>query len=126
MKTSRCLGIAAFMMTVGFAGCNNPPQEKPRLSEKATEQAIEDSEIKNTLAALGSEDQKLAEAQKYCAVESENRLGGMGLPVKVMVNDEPVFLCCKGCRKRALADQQKTLAKVKELKAKGAETPSKE
>jgi hypothetical protein len=28
-----------------------------------------------------------------------------------------VFLCCKGCEKKALADPDRTLAKVKELKA---------
>jgi hypothetical protein len=35
-----------------------------------------------------------------------------------MVKDQPVFLCCKGCRRKALADPDKTLAKVAELKAK--------
>jgi hypothetical protein len=35
-----------------------------------------------------------------------------------MVKDQPVFLCCKGCQKKALADPDKTLAKVKELRDK--------
>jgi hypothetical protein len=42
----------------------------------------------------------------------------MGVPVKVMVKGQPVFLCCKTCRKQALADPDKTLARVDELKAK--------
>ena len=33
-----------------------------------------------------------------------------------------VFVCCKGCQKKALADPDKTLAKVEELKAKVAAT----
>jgi len=45
----------------------------------------------------------------------------MGVPVKVMVKDQPVFLCCKGCQKEALADPDKTLARVKELRAKYGE-----
>ena len=36
----------------------------------------------------------------------------------LMVNGQPVFICCKSCQKKALADADKTLAKVKELKAK--------
>jgi hypothetical protein len=40
----------------------------------------------------------------------------MGEPVKVMINDEPVFLCCKGCTKKALKNGDQTLAKAKELK----------
>jgi hypothetical protein len=54
-------------------------------------------------------------------IQTEERLGGMGTPVKVMVKGQPVFLCCKGCRKEALAQPDKTLAKVKELKEKAAE-----
>lgn len=45
----------------------------------------------------------------------------MGTPVKVMVKEQPVFLCCKGCRRKALADPDRTLAKVDELKAKAKE-----
>jgi hypothetical protein len=85
----------------------------------------EDAEIQAALAKLGPEDRKLAEEQKFCAVENDNRLGEMGTPVKVMVRDQPVFLCCKSCKEEALADPDKTLAKVKELKAKAAGAPSK-
>lgn len=31
--------------------------------------------------------------------------------------DQPVFLCCKSCQRKALAHPEKTLAKVDELKA---------
>ena len=44
----------------------------------------------------------------------------MGVPVKLMVKDRPVFLCCQGCRKDALARPQETLDKVEQLKAKSA------
>jgi hypothetical protein len=75
-----------------------------------------EAKIKASLDKLDPDDRRLAEEQKYCAVETENRLGSMGKPIKVMVNDEPVFLCCKGCEKRALKDPEKTLATVKQLK----------
>ena len=35
------------------------------------------------LAKLGEEDRKIAEEQKFCAIETGNRLGAMGKPVMV-------------------------------------------
>jgi Cu/Ag efflux protein CusF len=66
-------------------------------------------------AQLDAEDQRLVAAQDYCAVQSKNRLGSMGTPFKVMVDGQPVFLCCDGCEGQALANPAKTLARVKEL-----------
>jgi len=81
---------------------------------------------KASLARLDPEDRKLAEEQKYCVVQNDKRLGSMGTPVKIMVKGQPVFLCCGGCEKKALADPDKTLAKVEELKAKArADTEAK-
>jgi len=89
--------------------------------------ADEEAEIKEELSKLSPEDRKLAEAQGYCAIESDNRLGVMGVPYKIMIKDQPVFLCCKGCAKDAQKDPEKTLATVKELKDKvAAESKKKE
>jgi hypothetical protein len=89
--------------------------------------AAQDKEdkIKANLAKLSPEERKIAEAQRWCAIEEENRLGAMGKPIKVMVKDEVVFVCCKGCVKAAQKDPDKTLEKVKELKAKAAQSPEK-
>ncbi len=46
--------------------------------------------------------------QKVCPVMDEP-LGGMGTPIKVMVGDKPIFLCCKGCIKKIKADPAKYL-----------------
>jgi hypothetical protein len=90
-------------------GCT--PSAAPR------DTAPDEAKIKANLARLDPEDRKLAEEQKFCALEEENRLGAMGKPCKVTVNGETVFLCCEGCKKQALADSDKTLAKVKQLRA---------
>jgi len=74
--------------------------------------------IKANLAKLSEKDRKLAEAQKWCAVETDDRLGAMGVPVKIMIQDHPVFLCCKGCTDKAKKNPEQTLARVKELQAK--------
>lgn len=68
------------------------------------------------LAKLSGEDRKMAAAQKFCPVLKDSRLGLMGTPVKLMLEGQPVFLCCESCRAAALATPKKTLAKVKDLK----------
>lgn len=50
-------------------------------------------------------------AQKICPVMDEP-LGGMGTPIKVMVGDKPIYLCCKGCIKKVQAEPSKYLAMV--------------
>lgn len=63
------------------------------------------------IAKLPSEDQKLARAQKVCPVTGEP-LGSMGVPFKMMVEGQPVFLCCKGCVSSVKKDPQGILRKV--------------
>jgi len=58
---------------------------------------------------LSSEDQLLADKQKNCPVGGEP-LGSMGTPVKMMVGDRAVFLCCEGCRGAVEEDPEKYLA----------------
>ncbi|MFB2351670.1 hypothetical protein, partial [Priestia megaterium] len=55
------------------------------------------------------EDAALIAAQKKCPVMDES-LGSMGNPIKVMVGDKPIFLCCKGCVKKIQAEPAKYLA----------------
>jgi Cu/Ag efflux protein CusF len=77
----------------------------------------EKTRIAANLAKLSPEDLKLAEAQKMCPVEDEP-LGSMGVPQKIVLKGEPVFVCCKGCLKDIEKDADKILAKVAELKKK--------
>jgi Cu(I)/Ag(I) efflux system membrane fusion protein len=70
----------------------------------------------STPAAVSEADQRLIKAQRLCPM-SDKPLGSMGTPVKVLINNQPVFLCCDGCRQDALGHPAQTLKKVKELKA---------
>lgn len=85
--------------------------------ENSSSPSDKEAKIQANLSKLDPEDQKLAQEQKFCAIESENRLGVMGKPIKLTIKDQPVFLCCQGCAKRAKANPDRTLAKVEELKA---------
>src|SRR5262249_42757596 len=57
-----------------------------------------EAEIKAEIDKLPAADRALALAQRFCAVWEKNRLGSMGVPAKVMVQGQPVFLCCASCR----------------------------
>lgn len=99
------------------------PKKTGHAGHKHEENADHGAEdIKAARAKLSKEDLALVEAQNYCPVMPDTRLGEMGVPFKVKINDHTVFLCCKGCRTKALANPEKTLAKVNELKAKKAGT----
>jgi len=112
MKAFRLCAFLILPLSLLAAGCVNdaaaPAQDK-------------EAKIKASLEQLDPADRKLAEEQKYCAVETENRLGSMGKPIKLTIKDQTVFLCCKGCEKQAKADPDKTLATVKKLKTASAD-----
>jgi hypothetical protein len=114
MKVHPPTFLLAALLVAGPAGCSDSTSSGPTAAEKR------EAKIQTALDKLSMEDRTLAQEQKYCAVETEHRLGSMGKPVKVMVKGKPVFLCCKGCEERALAEPAKTLAAVERLKAKNA------
>jgi hypothetical protein len=103
LLTTTCVLALAFVAALQEAGATAQDKE---------------ASIKANLAKLPEKDRKLAEAQKYCAVETDDRLGSSGVPVKILIKDQPVFLCCKSCVNEAQQNQEKTLARVKELQAK--------
>ncbi|MCA8991684.1 MAG: hypothetical protein KDA69_09225 [Planctomycetaceae bacterium] len=70
---------------------------------------VVDESTEETSTELSAEDQALVDQQKICPVGG-SELGSMGTPIKVMVGERPVFLCCEGCEKALLADPDKYLA----------------
>jgi|SRR5215469_10840080 len=96
--------------------CCKSCSKKAQADPKATLATVKKlKKVAAALTKLSPEDLKLAEAQRFCAVEEENLLGSMGKPVKLLIEGQPVFLCCAGCQAAAKAEPKKTLAKVKEL-----------
>jgi hypothetical protein len=97
------------------AGCNNAgPAPTPAKPETTAEPG---DKVKGNLDKLSPEDRALAEQQKVCP-DSGEPLGSMGVPIKVMVKGQPVFVCCGGCKEGVQKDPDATLKKVEELKAK--------
>jgi hypothetical protein len=110
------LGVCVLVLVSILAGCQREAPKKGGGPAAGVESGDE-ADIKASLAKLSPEDRKLAEAQKFCAVRGkDSRLGSMGPPVKIMLKDEPVFLCCKNCTKKAEEHPDETLARAKEFK----------
>jgi hypothetical protein len=82
----------------------------------STTTSDEEADIAEALAKLPEGERDIADAQRFCPVLSESRLGSMGTPVKLLIEGEPVFLCCEGCKAEALKDPKGTLARVADLK----------
>jgi hypothetical protein len=132
MKTFTWLCVPVLLLfALALSGCSGQPKEQPKAEDKAAnkdktpDKGDDAASIRANVEKLSPEDRKLAEEQQYCAVESKNPLGSMGVPFKVTVKGQPVFLCCDGCETRAKAHADRTLAKVQQLKEKRAEAPPK-
>jgi hypothetical protein len=112
MKAFFSIGLIA-SLAFALAGITSQAQQ-PMKMDSAVD-AKQEAAIQANLAKLKPEDRKLAEAQKFCAIQTKNRLGTMGVPIKVMIKDKPVFLCCNGCASKAQANPDKTLTSVADL-----------
>jgi hypothetical protein len=115
---------------LAFVGCSQGDADKQKMDDtkgkdggagnsvKPSTPNDEEADIKAAMEKLPNADRKLAEAQKICPVLKDSPLGSMGVPIKVTIQGQPVFLCCDGCEKGALANPKKTLDEVARLKAK--------
>lgn len=74
--------------------------------------AGQSSEIENAMARLSPADRQAAARQRTCPVTGEP-LGSMGVPIKVRVKGQDVFVCCAGCKDAVLDEPDKFLAKLK-------------
>ena len=105
--------VAGQPVFVCCAGCSKKAAANPKAALAAVNKL---KKIAASLAKLSPDDRKLAEAQTFCAVEAENRLGSMGKPVKLLIGGQPVFLCCASCEEGARSNPRQTLANANELK----------
>jgi hypothetical protein len=107
--------VVGLVLPLGGCAESQPPvsQADPLKSGPAATKA--DMEREAAFAKLSADDRVLAEAQGYCVVSGEP-LGSMGAPLKVMVKDQTVWICCAGCESAAESGGDETLAKAEEYK----------
>jgi hypothetical protein len=95
-------------MTATFELASLPDAKR---SQAKFSQVFALSKIPVTVASLDKSDRPRIEQQKVCPV-SGGRLGSMGAPIKVLVGDQPVYLCCKGCLGKVQGDPELYRQKV--------------
>lgn len=134
MKNVSLLSLAAAIsLGILLAGCGSPESSSPESSSPDTPGAATASKnqgnsdhqgsepsagmnsdmakMKASLAKLDPADAASAEKQHFCPV-SGKMLGTMGVPQKVSVNGQTVWICCSGCKDKLLADPDTYLAKL--------------
>ena len=119
MKTAMCTAIVAGLLVL--VGCTDPKSGTGGTGKVSTPAKNGDPKIQAALDKLSPEDRALADAQGDCPITNQP-LGSMGKPLKVVVNGQSVFVCCKGCVEDATDKPDETLKKVEELKAKRAKS----
>jgi membrane fusion protein, copper/silver efflux system len=87
-----------------------PDSRRDEAKPKVTIAEPSAEELKN-IEQLPEADRKLAIAQRICPVTGA-LLGSMGVPVKITLRDQPVFLCCQGCVAKAKRSPDETLKKL--------------
>ncbi|WP_235935352.1 hypothetical protein [Candidatus Laterigemmans baculatus] len=90
-----------------------PESPQQRAAAAAARQAMQQASerLQVVVAKATPADAKLIARQATCPVMDEP-LGSMGGPVKLVVGDRPIFLCCKGCIKKVQSEPAKYFAKV--------------
>ena len=117
----RRIGILALLgAVVGLglvaAGCSSKKTSKTDegAAKKTGEHGKHEhsGKVKENLAKLSDDDRASAEKQEMCPVTGEH-LGSMGVPKKVTVKGQQVWICCDGCKDTIEKDPDKYLAKLK-------------
>jgi multidrug efflux pump subunit AcrA (membrane-fusion protein) len=105
---STYFGASGGPQSAGTSG-KTPAAQTPAAPAKLT-----DEQLKN-IAKLSAADQALARAQMLCPITGLP-LGSMGVPQKLTIKGQTVFLCCTGCIDAAKRQPDKVLKRIAELK----------
>ena len=122
MKRMNVLPALLVVAGLGLYGCAGSAPTDPAASgssaanepgDQSDADSSETDTIKAELAKLSPEDAAAAEKQRVCPVSGE-MLGTMGVPQKVDVDGQQVWICCEGCKDPLLEKPAEYLAKLKQ------------
>lgn len=85
-------------LSFAVLGCGSQPSPPAHSDDHHSHEHTthEETEVNEAFAKLSPEDREAAIAQKICPV-SDQALGSMGTPIKVIVEGQEIFVCCAGC-----------------------------
>lgn len=103
---------AALILSAAGTGCSKKTGKTAGQADKSGEHQEHSPKVKENLAKLSDADRASAEKQMTCPVSGEH-LGSMGVPKKVTVKGQDVWVCCDSCKETIQKDPDKYLAKLK-------------
>jgi hypothetical protein len=93
---------------------NLPLPHRPKVSFAQTF-ALSKAKLPVTLAALSESDRTGIARQRVCPVTGAP-LGSMGDPIKVLIDDRSLYLCCQGCVAKVKNAPETYTPKVSQLR----------
>jgi Cu(I)/Ag(I) efflux system membrane fusion protein len=107
-----------------FGASDKPTSGSPNSSQRAEENTSAETSERRVLSAeelaelaqLPPTDRRLAEQQVLCPI-ADQPLGSMGVPQRLELDGEVVFLCCKSCEGKAKEDPKRIANKVRALRS---------
>jgi uncharacterized protein (TIGR02231 family) len=118
LELDRQMTISSFESATGpKAEAPLPTQPVAKAPAMPAMTSGEEAKIKTAMARLSPEDRKLAEAQVWCAIDQDSKLGSMGPILKEMVKGRPVFVCCKGCASEVRANPDEAIRLLDKIMA---------
>ncbi len=118
------LAVVGTGLMLGLVGCSDSTSTTPSPVAESTESHVDDhghgahsheghdhQAMEQGLAELSEADRKAAMQQHICPV-TEEMLGSMGTPIKVSLENQDVWVCCKGCVKKVTESPKKYLEKL--------------
>ena len=102
-------------MTATFELADLPNPQQPRATFAQTF-ALTQTGPRIRVVALSDVDQAGIARQQVCPVMGA-KLGSHGTPVKLLVGDRPLYLCCIGCKGRVEQNPEYYMAKAAQVRA---------
>ncbi len=91
--------------------------KEPVRNVRPTTPSDEIATIASHLAKLSPLDKSMAQSQKLCVVQEKSQLGSMGVPIKLQLEGQTVFVCCDSCVETAKGNPSQALKRLKVLKS---------
>lgn len=117
MKTMRSMTITAALLAVialsaaAFSGCATEEVAEPSQPAETAVQTDVPPEVAAELAKLPEADRRLAAQQRICPV-TEELLGSMGVPKKIVVEGREIFICCASCEDELRSKPEEYFSKI--------------
>lgn len=97
------------------AGADRSSDRPKGDNDQTAAKTAREKKIEASRARLSAEDRVLVDAQDSCPVTGE-KLGSMGVPLKLLIKGQAVFICCKGCTESANSDPDRTVKSVEKAR----------